>query len=139
MLVYCEIAYISLLSENDRIFAKIVENTIFSRTSSFFGFSKKSKIHAPWRNLKLVSDLKLDSHSKNTSASPACNRCSIQLYVVLTSYIVFLFSTTQQRNNINIKNVQIQTQTNGYMTLADKDRNQNDQTSCEIAEKLVTP
>ena len=43
MLVYCEIAYISLLSENDQIFAKIVKNIVFSRTSSFFDFSNKKK------------------------------------------------------------------------------------------------
>ena len=41
MLVYCEITYISLLSENDRIFAKIAKNIVFGCTISFIDFSKK--------------------------------------------------------------------------------------------------
>ena len=40
-LLHCEIAYMSLLSKNDRIFAKITKNIIFGCVSSFFDFSKK--------------------------------------------------------------------------------------------------
>ena len=40
-LVRREFAYISLLSQNDRIFAKITKNIIFGRTSSFFEVLKK--------------------------------------------------------------------------------------------------
>ena len=42
-LVYCEIAYILLLLENDQIFAKIAKTIVFGRTSSFFDLSKKKK------------------------------------------------------------------------------------------------
>ena len=47
MLVYCKIAYISLLLENDRNFAKITKNIVFGRKSSFFDFLEKLKKTTP--------------------------------------------------------------------------------------------
>ena len=46
-LVRREFAYIWLLLENNRIFAKIAKNIIFDRTSSFFDFSDKLKKERP--------------------------------------------------------------------------------------------
>ena len=65
-LIYCKIAYILLLSENDRVFAKIAKNIVFGRTSSFFHFLKKKMTpDFLMRNPTLVLVLKLDSNSKN--------------------------------------------------------------------------
>ena len=82
--MYCEIAYISLLSENDQISAKIAKNIVFGRTSSFFDFSK-NKNKTPgffdflMGNPKLVLVLNSDSHSENVSIGPLCNPWPIQL------------------------------------------------------------
>ena len=79
-LVYCEFAYISLLLENDQIFAKNAKNIVFGRTSSFFEFSKKKMTPIfLMRNPKLVLVLNLDSYSENASVGPLCNPWPIQL------------------------------------------------------------
>ena len=47
MLVYWEITYISLLLENNQIFAKIAKNIVFGRMSSFFDFLKNIEKTTP--------------------------------------------------------------------------------------------
>ena len=82
MPVYCKIAYMSIISENDHFFLKLQKNIFFLPYELIFRIFEKNKQTTPDyfdEKPKVVLVLKLDSHSKNASIGLLCNPWPIQL------------------------------------------------------------